>query len=257
MNAVGAVRAPTRIDADPLTRLERLRLIQFSAEDDPARYRRLGDIRDAVFGEELGWRLPRVTGPWLDPFDRGARLLMAETVDAEPIGILRALDASNAFPHRELFDDHLNACELQHRSELVGTLNALAVVRPYRRRLYCASPDGEIRTAAHLLLQSSLRQFAASGVAIVLATVLAPVSARAFLGAGFQLLDRPRGMPGQHGFTVANVGVVLPGTRRADHVTLERTRAYFADCHARVSAMGSVEHLFARSLSDSANSERG
>lgn len=226
------------------TQAARLGVAQFTGEEDPARYERFDDIRVGVFGRELGWQLCQGVGPWHDPFDQGARLSLAETDDGVPIGILRALTASTAFPHRELFESPLEQSGLLDRDTTIGTLNALAVLPPYRRRMFRSRSEAMEGTAAHVLLRAGLRDLATRGVRVVLATVLGPVSARAFRGAGFQILERPHGMPGQGRFRVANVGLVLASPDAAETRSLDRARAYFAQCDRHLSAMDSVEALF-------------
>ena len=234
----------------------------FEPMDDRARYERFNRVRGEVFGKALGWKLPPDVGPWHDVYDDGASCALAEAADGEPIGILRALQASCAFPHRELFDTHLARCGLQTRLDLIGTLNALAVLPQYRRRTYVARLSGAQGTASRLMLRACLEALTREGIRIVLATVMGAVSARAFLSAGFQFLDLPKDMPGQRGFVVANVAAVLPSPLPVTGDDMPRVRRYLDKCHRHVSAAGTVENLFGVTASCSAQgdvlqSERG
>ncbi len=217
----------------------------FTADQDPARYARFHEIRSNVFADELGWQLSKPDGPWLDPFDRGARLFMAETADREPVGILRALVADTAFPHQEMFAHDLECTGLTGRTSIIGTLNALAVLPSHRGRLYRSVSDTMVGTVAHLLLRSALKDLESRGVQAVFATVLGVRSARSFLRVGFRLLGPPQGMPGQERFIVANVGVVLPCGRHRTSEWVTRARVYFDARHREVMARGSVDELFA------------
>ncbi len=228
---------------------ERICMNTFTAEGDPGRYQRFHDIRVEVFGRELGWALAPPNGRWNDPFDRGAHFSMAETCDGLPIGILRGLEASTAFPHRELFEPHLEQGGLLGYESTIGTLNALAVLARCRGRRYVTGDDSTESSAARLLLRAGLSALAAKGVKIVLATVLGRASARAFRAAGFQFLDQPRCMPSQECFNVANVGLVLAPATHPDAVHVERARAYFADCDGHVCASGSLDAFLTSSPS--------
>jgi hypothetical protein len=229
-----------RTDAAPLP------VRRFTADRDPVRYARFHHIRTSVFAGELGWQLSSPEGPWLDPFDRGSHLFIAEAADGAPVGIVRALVADTAFPHRERFARDLERTGLTGRDCVIGTLNALAVLPAHRGRLFRSASDTMVGTAAHLLLRSALKDLASSGVHVVFATVLGARSARSFLRVGFRLLDVPQGMPGQERFTVANVGVVLPLRLHRPPDWVARTRVYLAMRHRQVAAMGSVDELFAR-----------
>lgn len=223
---------------------EPIRVAHFTAEGDPRRYRRFHDVRVEVFCRELGWALHPPLGRWSDPFDRGAHFVLAETSDGSPIGIVRGLSASTAFPHRELFETHLKQSGLLGHESEIGTVNALAVRAPYRGCRYATPGTATAVSAAQLLLRAVLCDLAIGGVTVVLATVLGPASARVFRGAGFQFLDRPRCMPGQEGFRVANAGLVLAPSTHPDAGRLARARAYFAECDRHVCAGGSLDGLF-------------
>jgi hypothetical protein len=224
----------------------RLRVVQFTGDCDRDRYDRFHEIRVQVFSSELGWQLRSGASEWHDPYDSGARFSMAETEDGTPVGTLRGLVASTAFPHRELFTPHLVRSGLLGEEAIIGTLNALAVLPQYRRRMFRMQPSASPDTASHALVASAMADLFALGVQVMLATVLGPVSARVFLRAGFQLLDAPRTMPGQDRFRVANVGLVTASGNPDDVNRLAAAAQYFADCDMRVRSLGTIDALFER-----------
>ena len=217
-------------------------------------YEKWDRVRLAVFGDELGWHLasrsPGASEP-RDPCDEHA-IFFAAISRGSIVGILRALNVGLAFPHRELFETHLRRSDLHRHLAMVWTLNALAVV-PSRRRAMFVGPGGSrIGTAAGLLLSASLERIATCGGRVVLATVLSAASAKAFIRAGFSLLDVPVAGPEHHEFLLANVGMVLPapvGQHDApeDVSYFRMCRQYFDGRHSEVMAGTSVDALFATS----------
>lgn len=239
-----------------------IRLVAFDAVSDPSRYSTFNRIRWAVFNDELGWKVRAAseeTTRIQDPFDEHATFWMAETEDGIPVGIIRTLDVRHAFPHRELFEHHLQAARLDRMLSRVGTLNALAVLPAFRRMRF-TGPGGLSATASAHLLSAALEGMATDGVRIALATVLGIVSAHVFLGAGFRLLDSPKPAPGRPNFKLANVGAVLrdpergsdlgPVWHRSDAELLWASRVlrveqYFAECHQQSAATRDLGDLFA------------
>jgi hypothetical protein len=223
-----------------------LRIVTFTA-DERARYDTWDALRRAVFARELGWSLPprEPEAALSDRFDRRATFLAAE-VDGETIGILRAVRAADGLPHRDLLDEHVRAAGLDHHEGLIGTVNALAVVGPERHARFADAATDASGTAATLLLEAAVRHLAATGVRVVLATVLSAISAHVFLRAGFALLDLPFPHPGDPRFRLANVGLVLPDPDAAVSLepVLRRAAAHFRRCHAEAMAAGSIDDLF-------------
>ena len=216
-------------------------------------YEKWDRIRQAVFGVELGWQLPaRSPGDIAprDPCDEHA-IFFAGFTEGSIAGIVRALSVSRAFPHRELFEMHLRRSDLSRHLPVVWTLNALAVVPSHRRTTFIGA-SGRAGTVANLLLAASLEYIAAAGGRVVLATVLSAASAKAFVRAGFSLLDAPVAGPRHPEFLLANVGAVIP-TRAArpdapaDVSYFRQCRQYFDGCHAEVIAGTSIDALFAAS----------
>jgi hypothetical protein len=220
--------------------LPRVGVACFRADGDRARYARFARVRLDVFSRELGWPLLEVADPatgLFDPYDAGADLWLAETPAGEPVGIVRARRVIDAFPHRELFETHLAATGLDRDLAIVGTINALAVVPAYRR-VACAGPHPA--TASEHLLRAGLEGLLASGVRVVLATVLSAASAHAFGRVGFRILDAPEIVAS--GFRLANVGIVLqPDTSPA----LASIDAYFSRCERVTLSAGPIEHVLA------------
>lgn len=216
-------------------------------------YEKWDRVRLAVFGVELGWHLPsRSPGAVAprDPSDEHA-IFFAGLSRGSVIGIVRALNVRDAFPHRELFDRHLRRSDLNRHLPFVWTLSALAVV-PSRRRTVFASAGGRSGTVASLLLSASLERIAAAGGRVVLGTVLSAASAKAFVRAGFSLLDLPAAEPGHQEFLLGTVGTVVSAPAGghdapADVSYLRLCKQYFDGCHAEVIAGTSIDALFAPS----------
>ena len=232
----------------------RLAITEFPATDRE-RYLRWDRFRLAVFADELGWRLASHPGGarnYSDPFDEHAQLFLAED-RAAVVGIVRCLHVTKGFPHRELFERHLQASGLDERVSTVGTVNALAVIPSKRRRVFASESDGQLGTASALLIRASVQSLVASGVAVVLATVLSPVSARAFIRMGFRLLDVPFVSPDDDRFVLANVGMVVGAGPHAEDqgrassieaLPALSTSEYFERCQAVVFSQGNLEELF-------------
>jgi len=181
----------------------------WNRRDDYDAYRR---IKHLVFVVEQGWKLegdPEADLVAPDAFDERGRFWLARTAAGVPIGVIRGLPVREGFPHRELFRHHLDRAEMAGALLHVGTLNALAVLSPYRRRRYRVLGDRRVGSAAALLLLSCLRGLAGEGVIAAVATVQGLPSARAVMAVGFRLIDRPLGTSLHHDFRMANVGIVL------------------------------------------------
>src|SRR5262249_10334166 len=173
--------------------------------------------------------------------------------DTALVGIVRGLRLTYGFPHRQLFEHHLQASGLDKRIATIGMVNALAVTPTYRRRTFVNESDGQFGTASALLLRGVIQSLPTSGVSVILATVLSAISARAFIRAGFFLLDAPFLNPNDNRFVLANVGLVL-GAERAASGTFNSelrpeawataVRAYFERLQADVLSNGHVGELF-------------
>lgn len=219
-----------------------------------SRYLRWDECRRQVFAGELGWRLPEPRGDMAasgDPHDAHATFYSAESGDLL-IGIVRSVLVVHGFPHRELFQHHLEATDLDRRPALVGTLNALAVIPAHRRERYVNTADGSTGTASALLLRASMTHLAEQGVRVILATVLSAVSARTFMRAGFRILDRPFVSRDDDRFALANAGIAmvdLPDAQAdttGDRTQLLAVAAYMERRHQAVLAQGRLETLFDR-----------
>ena len=234
------------------SRLPRPLVVVHGSLADRDLYEKWDAMRLAVFGVELGWQLasrsPGALEP-RDPCDEHA-IFFAGLSRGSVIAIVRALSVGQAFPHRELFETHLRRSDLHRHLSVVWTLNALAVVPSRRRTVFVRAGGGRIGTAAGLLLSASLERIAAAGGRVVLATVLSAASAKAFIRAGFSLLDVPVAGPGHQDFLLANVGMVLSAPvgqhdAPADVSYFRQCRQYFDGRHSEVMAGTSIDALFA------------
>jgi len=80
--------------------------------------------------------------------------------------------------------------------------------RAWRGRRY-ASTNGDSGTIACVLLRTSLRASADSGLRALVATAQTPISARALMRAGFRVIDPPVRTCLHASFRMCNVGIVL------------------------------------------------
>lgn len=233
----------------------RLTIHRFDALEDRSKYSRFEAIRRSVFAGELGWSfgVKGVEESLHDPCDRSADLWLAEIAGVQDIGIVRGTRAAVGLPHRELFEDHLLPSRIDVPLEAIGTINSLAVLRPYRRcrfEVEHREPD----TASAQLLRTSLAELASAGAMLVLATVLSAISARAFLREGFLFLDHPRTYPAIRGFRLANMASVLRGASpekqpvmqmgSAGWHSLEQANAYIRRRHEAVLQGSGLDALF-------------
>jgi GNAT superfamily N-acetyltransferase len=238
----------------------RITLEQFSAGDHGsyAAYRR---IKYAVFMAEQGWNASaaeataQLAEP--EPFDAFGRFWIARTEEGAPAGVIRSLPVSEAFPHRDLFDHHLDVAPVRQLLPALGTVNALAVLPQYRGREVTAM--GEWRGGVgSLLVLASLRALEDEGVEAAVATAQGPVAAGLFLRLGFRAIDVPRIGSLQPRLPLMNVGVVLGS---AAHRAAEQKRgfgnktmalrekaaalhAYFDERHQAVWSSRSIEEMF-------------
>jgi hypothetical protein len=189
--------------------------------DDPryATYRR---IKYAVFMAEQGWAArpselaAQMADP--DPCDRWGGFWLARTEAGAAAGVIRGMAVSAAFPHRDLFDHHLGAGAVRRLAPALGTVNALAVVPPYRGCEVTVTGNRWRGGVGSVLLLASLRSLEEAGVRAVLATVQGPVSAHLFLRLGFLALDAPCMTALQPSLPLMNVGLLLgsPAHRAAE-----------------------------------------
>jgi N-acyl-L-homoserine lactone synthetase len=174
-----------------------------------AEYRRL---RHRIFVVEQSWSgLASDAEPGLtrrDPADAQARFWLARTVDGALVGAVRVCAVADVFPHEDLFDRHLKVPAVAAIRPRMGTLNSLAVESRWRRQLF-EDPEGNVATAAGLLLRACLSGSAAAGSQVIVATAQTVVSARAMMRVGFRVIDAPARTHLHPEFTMCNLGIVL------------------------------------------------
>ena len=171
-------------------------------------YRRL---RHRIFVAEQGWM--GLSGPTEeatvpDPTDVRARFWLARAQCGALVGAVRIRPVCDVFPHEELFRHHLTRREVTALRPWMGTLNSLMVDREWRGRRY-ASANGGTGTVACMLLRTSLRASAESGLRALVATAQTRISARALMRAGFRVIDPPVSTSLHASFRMCNVGIVL------------------------------------------------
>ena len=199
-------------------------------------YRRL---RHRIFVAEQGWM--GLSGPTEeatvpDPTDVRARFWLARAQCGALVGAVRVRPVRDCFPHEDLFRHHLTRREVTGLRPWMGTLNSLMVDREWRGRL-CAGANGDKGTIASILLRTSLRTSADSGLRALVATAQTLISARALMRAGFRVIDPPVRTPLHARFRMCNVGIVL----RPDDPCASALSNYFDERQREI--LGPSNHL--------------
>jgi len=177
-------------------------------------------VRYKVFVEEEGWLLdadPKLGRCTEDPADQCSRFVLArsDSPGNAAIGIVRGTVTSRAFPHRELFADHLDRYPLNRLSpDTIATVNSLAVVPPFRRRPVTVTGYREPITTARALLIEMVNWLRSEGVLLIVASAVPIASARLFGAIGFAALDPFQKY--EQGRTVLNMGLVIKGTPHSE-----------------------------------------
>ena len=142
-----------------------VRLLQFSPKDRPKLYEQYLELKYVVFVAEQGWTsLADPSNPGRvqeESFDENGQLFLASSEAGEPIGVVRSIALTAGFPHRELLEHHLERPETRAMWARLGTLNALAVLAPYRRRPCQAVDLGWTGSVAKLLMLYAMRRHGA------------------------------------------------------------------------------------------------
>ncbi len=191
-----------------------VRLLHFSPKDNLKLYEQYLELKYVVFVAEQGWTTladpsnrRRVQE---ESFDENGRLFLASTEAGEPIGVLRSIALTAGFPHRELLEHHLERPETRAMWARLGTLNALAVLAPYRRRPCQAVDLGWTGSVAKLLMLYAMREMERQGLGAALATTGGQASTRLCRSLGFQIINGVKPVPHLHpGIEATNVGVVF------------------------------------------------
>jgi N-acyl-L-homoserine lactone synthetase len=202
-------------------------------------------VRYKVFVEEEGWLLdadPKGGRCAEDPADQCSRFVLARSASPgnATIGIVRSTVTSRAFPHRELFADHLSRAPLSRLSpDTIATVNSLAVVPAFRRRPVTVAGHREPVTTARALLIDMVNWLRSEGVLLIVASAVPIASARLFGGIGFAALDPFQKY--EQGRAVLNMGLVIKGSphgEAADKHGLidEEVSAYLTARHAAATA---------------------
>lgn len=201
-----------------------IRLLQFSPKDRPKLFEQYLELKYVVFVAEQGWTTLADPSPsnrrrvQEESFDENGQLFLASTEAGEPIGVLRSIALTAGFPHRELLEHHLERPETRAMWARLGTMNALAVLAPYRRREFQAVDLGWTGSVARLLMLYAMRDMQRRGLGAALATTGGLASTRLCRSLGFQIINAASPVPHLHpGIEATNVGVVFgsPGHLRA------------------------------------------
>ncbi len=191
-----------------------IQLRVFSLADEPSLYEQYLGLKYEVFVAEQGWTgLADPSGRRIvreEPYDEVGQLCLASTLDGEPIGVVRSIAVAKGFPHRELLEHHLHRAEVQVMWDQLGTMNALAVLPPYRGIKYRVVDLGWSGSAAKLLMLYAIHQMEHRGLRAALATTGSLASMRLCRHLGFWIIDRPKRVVHLHpAILAANVGIVF------------------------------------------------
>ena len=147
--------------------------------------------------EELGWAdLADARNPGLikvDAYDPISSFALLSTASGQPFAIVRATALNRGFPYRELFERHLAQPAFADHLDRLCSINALAVLPDYRRRVFRESAHGWQGSAGQLLLLGILQHMARAGLAGAILTTGYPAASRLCRRVGFEVIDRPVG----------------------------------------------------------------
>jgi hypothetical protein len=191
----------------------RIRLRSFRREGHERLFRSYMALKYEVFVKEQGWsQLADESGLGVarpDPFDAWGRFLLARTEDGVPIGVVRGMALKDGFPHRELFEHHLQRAEVSRMLPKLCTFNALAVLPAYRRAKYEVMGCKREGTVATLLMLEVIGIMQREGMQGAVATAGSVASARLCSRLGFLFIDPPGRTSLHPEFLMTNVGIVF------------------------------------------------
>lgn len=239
-----------------------IRIDIFSKHDHPAGYRVYRSIKYGVFAREMGWAgLEDPSGEPLareDPFDDAGRFVLARTEAGNPVGVVRGIGLNEGFPHRDLFEHHLDDARFQQTCSQLITVNALAVLPEYRKRIFRVAGWDWIGSAGRLLMLALFRSFEREHRLGAVATAGGLPSAVFFRKLGCLVMDPPS-PTALHREPLTNFGILFgsEGHRRAEETChmnpdrparpspdRERLQAYFRHCQERSLSSGPLESWF-------------
>lgn len=151
------------------------------------------EIKHDVFVLEQGWQLPlepdagRVAP---DPSDPHSMFVIARA-KGHAIGIARATMICDAFPHAELFTEHMARPELQAVRAVVVTINSVAVLPAFRGKAVRVHGRRRTMTAGKALMVELTRRLDEAGAEVALLTTSPGIAAVFFDHLGYYLVDPP------------------------------------------------------------------
>ena len=234
----------------------------FCKRDHPAGYRAYRSIKYDVFAREMGWAgLEDPSGEPVareDPFDDAGRFVLARTEAGKAVGVVRGIGLDEGFPHRDLFEHHLDDERFQQAYPQLITVNALAVLPEHRKRTFRVAGWDWIGSAGRLLMLALFRSFEWEHRLGAVATAGGLPSALFFRKLGCQVMDPP--FPtALHREPLTNFGIIFgsAGHRRAEEIchmnpdgparsspVRERLQEYFRDCQERSLSSRPLESWF-------------
>lgn len=171
----------------------------FDYGDDETAFRSYLAIKYRVFVEELGWSAladdQKAAMARVDAFDTISNFALLSDDSGFPIGIVRATSLVRGFPYRELFKHHLSQPEFAEMFDYICSINALAVLPEYRRRVYRDREHGWIGSAGQLLLLGIIRRMEQAGMDAAILTTGGIAAARLCRHLGFLAIDHPTVSP--------------------------------------------------------------
>jgi hypothetical protein len=153
------------------------------------------EIKYRVFVDELGWNIdvegkksPRCVP---DTVDKDSLFLTSYTESHNQVGTVRATPLGLQFPHRDLFANHFNDGRFSTNIENLCSINALAVLPEYRRKIFAASPMIPSGTAAMKMMVMLNLICWRRGFKGAIATSSNPWATLLFKRLGFLMIDKP------------------------------------------------------------------
>ena len=153
------------------------------------------EIKYRVFVYELGWdinvenKTPIRCVP--DSVDKDSMFLTCYTDSRVPVGTVKATPLSRQFPHRDLFINHFGDERFSSNIHNLYSINALAVLPEYRRKIFKASAITPSGTAAMQMMVMLIATCWDRGFRGAITTSSNPWATLLFKRLGFIMIDKP------------------------------------------------------------------
>lgn len=149
-------------------------------------------LRHSVFQTELGWDLSGHI-PEFQKEDQLSEFVIARPQGANSlVGGLRATRIDKIMPRAQLISEDLKRFFLSYRPyNQIYTINGLAIIPEFRKKLGKTSPGSDALTLGEALVETLIQWTRNNQGELILASVNFPHLAKLFLGRGFFFVSNP------------------------------------------------------------------